>query len=51
MMEIEGRLEGRLIGVARELRDIADEAKSEDAAVFLQSTAELVEKFARKSGE
>lgn len=51
MMHIEGRLEDRLIGVAEQLRAIAEEARSQDAAVFLESTAELVEKFARKSSE
>lgn len=51
MIQVEGRLEGRLIDVARELREIAQQARSQDSAVFLKSTAELVEKFARKSGE
>lgn len=51
MVQIEGRLEERLIDVARELREIAAQARSGDSVVFLQSTAELVEKFAKKSGE
>ena len=51
MLQIDGRLENRLIDVAQELRDIAEDAKSQDAVVFLESTAALVEKFARKSGE
>ena len=51
MIEVEGRLEARLIDLAEQLREIADEARSRDAVVFLHSTAELVEKFARKSGE
>lgn len=51
MIQIEGRLEGRLIDVARELREIAQKARSQDSVVFLKSTAELVEKFAKKSGE
>jgi hypothetical protein len=51
MIQIEGRLEGRLIDVAQQLREIAQLARSQDTVVFLRSTAELVEKFARKSGE
>jgi hypothetical protein len=51
MIHVDGRLEGRLIDVARELREIAQQARSQDSAVFLKSTAELVEKFAKKSGE
>jgi hypothetical protein len=51
MIQVEGRLEARLIDVAQQLREIARQARSRDAVVFLQSTAELVEKFARKSGE
>ena len=51
MIQVEGRLEARLIGVAQQLREIVQQARSRDAVVFLQSTAELVEKFARKSGE
>lgn len=51
MLQVEGRLESQLIDVAPQLRAIARQARSRDAVVFLQSTAELVEKFARKSGE
>jgi hypothetical protein len=51
MIQVEGRLEGRLIDVAQQLRDIARQAQSRDTVIFLQSTAELVEKFAKKSGE
>jgi len=51
MIQVEERLESRLIDVARELRRIAEQARSRDSAVFLQSTAELVEKFPEKSGE
>jgi len=32
-------------------REIAQQTRSQDSALFLQSTAELVEKFAKKSGE
>lgn len=51
MIQVEGRLESQLIDVAQQLRAIAQQARSRDAVVFLRSTAELVEKFARKSGE
>jgi hypothetical protein len=39
MIVVEGRLEGRLINVARELRELADQAKSPDTAVFLSDVA------------
>ena len=40
MIQVDGRLEGRLIDVARELREIAQQTRSQDSALFLQSTAE-----------